>query len=372
MTRAARQRVTRGPLRCANIRFNERSALTGMRTWSSLGAMGLLRAIQLRSLTAKLGLASLVLSRGVGCQSQTDHVRLEATTADAGAAGHAGAKQDPRPSGEGGNSSDASSSTPPGGSAGRGGTGGTGGIAGSAGADSGVGGAAGSGSGGAEETVCEPTLPESKCNLTSQCGCPSDQACYVIEASAARTSIECRKPDPAPAEPGSICMSPTGCAPGYGCIGNVSGNSRMGSVCTKLCTSANDSSCGAYNDCRRIDANNATAPGLFACTRLCDPLNPSTSGAPYARCGPGVACLAAGDGHTDCSADVGTGTQGAGCESPASCAPGYTCVDGSGTNSKSCVRYCHVGGASGECASGTCRSLNPKLHAASQEIGGCY
>lgn len=198
-------------------------------------------------------------------------------------------------------------------------------------------------------------FPGGECIVTTQCGCESSQKCDVTTASGFTTC------GPAgTVAPYARCTRDSDCRAGYGCIGDV---------CERYCSGPDTTECGTGNACSSINSSGAAIPGAFSCTRLCDPVNPSSTASPFLGCGAGAGCWPTKDGFSDCTASTATGTSGAPCmnsngESDSTlCAPGYVCGGSSG-----CVRFCH---SSTDCATGTCTSFSTKLYASSVEIGYC-
>jgi hypothetical protein len=202
-----------------------------------------------------------------------------------------------------------------------------------------------------------PGFTGGDCILSTQCGCPSGRKCDLVDESGFT-----RCGSAGLTTPGSLCAQSSDCLPGYGCIGGV---------CKRYCSGSDSQECGSDNVCNSIGSGNDPIPGAFYCSRVCDPVNPTSSAQPYSGCGAGAGCSSDPSGHSDCYAGSATGTLGASCAtangqgSSSLCAPGYYCSVGN-----TCLRYCHVGSTS-ECSAGTCVSFSTKEYAGTAEIGHC-
>lgn len=225
--------------------------------------------------------------------------------------------------------------------------------------------------------IC-PRPSGSPCGIDPQCGCMSMQACTIIDYTGG----------------GTTCQA-SGTVPDYSiCTGTGAGQCKAGSacvdgVCQPYCKNASECP-GAYRGCDQVQASGTDVPGFLVCSQRCDPLNPTSTTAPYAGCGPQVSCLPSPSGETNCVAPTdSSGTEDQPCgdsllnpKNPvqSDCAPGYACVNVSpipGFNVFSCEKFCHVG-SNTDCVSlnsdaGTysCSSLSPKQLAGAVEIGIC-
>lgn len=198
----------------------------------------------------------------------------------------------------------------------------------------------------------------SSCDPAPQCGCDDGEKCDVT------------------GEHGQTSCGPAGsvdeleeCAASKDC--------KIGFVCTttgcrRYCDGPGDQVCLPNGACQRIviGKSNMDAPGLFVCTRRCDPTSPYTANGPFAACGAGQRCEPAPDGNSDCFEGGGTGRQGASCNDSATadnkaCAPGFTCV----MPRLTCEQYCKV--AANDCEVGTCVPDTEKKFAYDIEIGHC-
>jgi hypothetical protein len=198
------------------------------------------------------------------------------------------------------------------------------------------------------------------CDTSPQCGCADDQKCDSVSEGGGRTV--CGPIGSAPE--GGTCAKDLDCAKGFTCRGRM---------CKRYCDGPDDDSC-PKSACVPGVKKDKVEPGIFICTRSCDPLAPMTVSDRFAGCGPGQGCEPSPDGNSDCFSTPGTGRNEDSCDDGTGtgetdgfkCAPGYACL----TTSEVCASYCKV--QDGKCSVGSCYSFGPsKRYAGSTEIGYC-
>jgi hypothetical protein len=184
------------------------------------------------------------------------------------------------------------------------------------------------------------------CDIPTQCGCASDQACDLDPMM--QTATKCRAVTMQGKET-NVCPADTDCAKGYVCVG-----SGTNDACEKYCTS--DLNCTSpRGQCviQLVDSSSNPIPGAVVCSSDCDPASLNNS----ATCPSGWSCdlfsaTFMGTAHdiSDCR-KAGTKTQGAVCAATVACAAGYTCVN-PGTGTTVCARICKPPSSAG-CPGGT-------------------
>jgi hypothetical protein len=228
---------------------------------------------------------------------------------------------------------------------GSGASGATGGAAGSGGSAGGGSGGTGGGSleGSVDGASCVENTPESTCGTSPQCGCESGQKCDVTLLSTGKAT----------------CVGDDGTAPSYaGCfipgLGCTKGNACVGSVCKPYCTSLADCP-GQNRQCVPVQFNDngvaKNVPGMSVCSAGCDPVDPG------AVCASNLTCsFVQTGGYADCfPAGTAVGIGQCSATSANVCAPGYLCVDNSG--SYDCLKWCRMSNPN-DCASGQfCQGL---------------
>ena len=199
----------------------------------------------------------------------------------------------------------------------------------------------GDGDGDGGLNACDP------CELVSQCGCESDEACDNDLDPTCRPAGNARQ--------GEVCSAANDCAAGFTCLGPPGGR-----ACHEFCE--DDTTCDGGGGLCNVDI--AGGPQLV-CTTDCNPVN--SSGCPAS-----FGCSAnfnneLGRYHTNCHAG-GPGGQDASCSTLSDCLPGFHCASFA---SPICLRSCVVGDSS-VCTGGrTCRSFNPNAVIDGVEYGGC-
>jgi hypothetical protein len=146
----------------------------------------------------------------------------------------------------------------------------------------------------------------------------------------------------------------------------VKGTTCVVGACWAFCENASSTCPGVSATCGPAYTDTAAIPGMFVCTRTCNPAQPTLEDATFDACGPGVGCYPSANGDSYCAGPTtAAGTQGATCADNLDCAPGYFCTDGG-----YCAKYCLV--ASPSCPpSNTCYSFSSALLAGHEEIGFC-
>lgn len=206
------------------------------------------------------------------------------------------------------------------------------------------------------------------CDILTQCGCASTQACDVDGGDLVGTA--CRAIDASGTET-NACVSLTDCDRGYVCLGGSGASS-----CKKYCDSTAD--CAAPRGMCVIDITDGVNPiaGLpSVCSSGCDPANTAAGGCPA-----GFKCTMYTTTHDSVDYDVadctpaGVGGQGASCQGAGSgddalCAANQLCTTVNGTTFN-CRRICtNVGGS---CGGGlSCIGFGTPFVLAGTEYGVC-
>jgi hypothetical protein len=116
----------------------------------------------------------------------------------------------------------------------------------------------------------------------------------------------------------------------------------------------------------------AIEPNMLVCRFACNLDDPNAcGGVPASSSAPVAGCIIYTDNGTDCRA-LGRGTDGATCNGPADCAPGYACVGGLFSNA--CSPWCRVAGGGAACDPSLyvgCQGFNPKVIVNGVEFGAC-
>jgi hypothetical protein len=165
---------------------------------------------------------------------------------------------------------------------------------------------------------------------------------------------------------GQACGASAPCAPGLLCVPLSSSIS----TCEKFCSS--DADCTSPGGlCQKTlgDGQGGTIPNATLCSENCNPI--SNSGCSVS----GTSCRLARESggaertYTDCG-PAGTKTQGASCDpSLDECAPGYTCMNVSASQSN-CLQYCAP--PAGSCPpTTTCVGLTPAAIVGGTSYGVC-
>lgn len=204
---------------------------------------------------------------------------------------------------------------------------------------------------------CPPAgVSEGTCDTSPQCGCADDQKCDA-DHDGPRTHCG---PIGSNAE-SETCLKDFDCQKGFTCRGHL---------CKRYCDGPDDDRC-SKGACIPSLTDDKPDPGIFLCTRSCDPTAPSVSSDRYVGCGTGQGCDPSADGNSDCFSTTGTGMQGDSCADDKGeadgfkCAPTYACI----IPDNKCEKLCKVQG--GTCSVGACHSFAGKLYAGSIEIGHC-
>ena len=207
---------------------------------------------------------------------------------------------------------------------------------------------------------------ESPCCLYPNGGCPAGQKCSLDPATVTRTCMTAGT-----GTLGSTCegAGDEDCAAGYLCLGtNEAGTTG---ACFPYCGSdANCSGDGAV--CLPIYSGGSAVEGASYCSYSCNLVS-------NAGCPPGHGCdLFSWDQNsdtvpdvslTDCTGDVGYGSQGAYCAQEADCGSTFTCYP----TESICLGWCYGPGGMSTCTGGaTCTNLDPPAIIGTQEAGICY
>jgi hypothetical protein len=293
----------------------------------------------------------------IACTSDGDESPGTAGNGGAGASGGAGAGGGGAPDGggtgggSGGSAGSGASGGDGGGGGGSGGTGGTtGGSSGQAGSD-GVGGAGGGGG------ACTSPSGKGPCDTLPQCGCLL-RNCDVTGADGTTECVSAGT-----VLPWNACSDFGQCAKGYTCVSGV---------CHAFCEDATSVCPGMNARCIQLAIDGNAIPGMFVCTRTCNPVDPSQDDATFDACGPGLGCYPSGTSASRCyGPTTATGSQWANCADlsgnpdDSKCAPGYVCSLG-----LTCLKYCLMESAS--CPVDTqCYNFNPVQFAGNKAIGYC-
>lgn len=190
----------------------------------------------------------------------------------------------------------------------------------------------------------------SPCELVSQCGCSSTEAC---DRDGSGGTI-CR---PAGSGvDGEPCDSATSCAEGYFCASN-----GITLTCQRYCD--DDTVCQGGGGLCNLTVGD-TDQGI--CTVDCDPVT-ATGCAPGHGCSVGRNPITDRD-HTLCF-KAGSGTDSDSCTRHEDCAAGFHCAD---LSPKRCLRYCTSIGSGIGCPGGTtCTSIGGGSFIGGTEFGLC-
>ncbi|MFH2010368.1 MAG: hypothetical protein ABI333_27465 [bacterium] len=207
---------------------------------------------------------------------------------------------------------------------------------------------------------CGGSCTYTPCDLYPQCGCQAGQKCTLDSANnkvcltAGSTSA------------GGTCTAETDCNASSMCLGRTTSVGQ----CLGFCNPTTQAGCtGGSSYCvELVDSAQTPIPGAGVCTITCTPHNPS------AACG-SFGCQIYQHNitqvvFTDCDGDVGTGTDGASCNSTSGpfCAPGYGCFnDGV---SDLCFQWCTL---TSSCVVGFCdtAAFNPAIVVNNTTYGVC-
>jgi hypothetical protein len=197
---------------------------------------------------------------------------------------------------------------------------------------------------------CKTTPPSSKCGLAPQCGCTSTQTCEVLDLSG---NVDCVAAGTA--DRGHACTGTGQCKQGLTCVGTCH------PFCDTACTDPKS------NVCLQIkNTGGVVIPNLKVCQMNCDLRDPMACGGtnPVGTAG----CDVVDDkGNTDC-VQVGNVALNGTCSASARCKPALVCITTGGVSR--CRTWCRMGIA-GDCTTGACGGLTPKLMVGTQEWGIC-
>jgi hypothetical protein len=207
------------------------------------------------------------------------------------------------------------------------------------------------------------------CDILTQCGCNSVQACDIDLTDLDGTA--CRAIDSEGTET-SECESTTACDRGYVCLGNDAGSS-----CKRYCDDNLDCEQPRGQCVIEITDGTNPIPGIpTACSSNCIPSNVAAGGCPTGfKCGMFTQTFEGTDYNISDCQPAGAGGQGASCEvanvpDDALCAPDFLCttVDGDNFN---CRRIC-TRPSGPECPGSTdCLGFDPAYTLAGTEYGVC-
>jgi hypothetical protein len=201
------------------------------------------------------------------------------------------------------------------------------------------------------------------CDLATQCGCATSQACDLDPQNPNTTT--CRAVTMQGMET-STCPADTDCAQGYVCVGDGTND-----ACEKYCQS-NSECASPRGQCaiQLVDNTGTPIAGAVTCSSNCDPAlvaNPST-------CPTGWSCdvftapfMGSDVDIADCR-KAGTAGQGAACSATVACAAGYSCVN---TGTTVCARICKPPSNTGCAGATTCTSFATPFVIGGVEYGVC-
>lgn len=188
---------------------------------------------------------------------------------------------------------------------------------------------------------CKTAPPSNVCGVSPQCGCGSNETCYVTDATG---TVACIGAGSKPM--GSSCKSTSECALGLTCE-----LSACHAFCNQgSCTDPKTTSCVDLQD-----GNGGTVPNDSICRIKCSLDSPSTA------CGTGNCTPINNGAETDC---IGAGTSTTcSTSNPWSCQQGAVCL-----TDNTCHKWCKVGTS---CPSGSCQALNPSINVDGVDYGVC-
>ncbi len=188
---------------------------------------------------------------------------------------------------------------------------------------------------------CKTAPPSNVCGVAPQCGCGSNQTCYVTDVAG---TVACIGAGSKPM--GATCSATSECAVGLTCeLGACHSFCEGGSTCSNPKTSV----------CVQLeDGNGGTVPNDNICRIKCSLDSPATA------CGTGNCTFVEG-GNTDC---VGSGTSTS-CSSsnPFACQQGSLCL-----TDNTCHKWCKVGNS---CPTGSCTAFSSPAVVNGVEYGFC-
>jgi hypothetical protein len=208
------------------------------------------------------------------------------------------------------------------------------------------------------------------CDILTQCGCESTQACDIDISDIDGTA--CRAIDATGTET-SACEGITSCDRGFVCLGPVGG-----SACKRYCDDNLD--CAQPRGMCVIDITDGTnpIPGIpSVCSSNCNPANVAAGGCPA-----GFKCGLFTQTHDAVTYDIadctlaGAGGQGASCTGTgvgddSLCSANTLCTTLNGTTFN-CRRVCTASSGGPECGgSQDCLSFDPPFMIAGTEYGVC-
>jgi hypothetical protein len=203
------------------------------------------------------------------------------------------------------------------------------------------------------------------CDIPTQCGCASDQACDLDPMMSSAT--KCRAVT-MQGKQTNVCPADTDCAKGFVCVGDGTND-----ACEKYCQSNADCA-PPRGQCvtQLVDSSSNPIPGAVVCSSNCDPSAVNNA----ATCPTGWSCdlfsaTFMGTAHdiSDCR-KAGVAMQGASCSATLACAAGYSCVD-PGTGATVCGRICKPPSNNGCAIATTCTAFAQPLTIAGVQYGVC-
>ncbi len=196
---------------------------------------------------------------------------------------------------------------------------------------------------------CKTTPPSSKCGLAPQCGCTSTHTCEVLDVAG---NVDCVAAGTA--ERGQACSGMGQCKQGLTCVGTCH------PFCDTTCTDPKS------NLCLQIkNTGGVVIPNLKVCQMNCDLRDPMACGGTNAVGTAG--CEVDDKGNTDC-VQMGNVPLNGTCSAAARCKPALVCITSGGMSR--CRTWCRMGIA-GDCTTGSCGALTPKIMIGAQEWGIC-
>lgn len=205
------------------------------------------------------------------------------------------------------------------------------------------------------------------CDILTECGCPSAQACDIDDDDLMGTA--CRPVAAGASDEGGGCSDSSKCTSSNVCLGNPG-------ICRHYCDANTD--CGSPRGQCLITITDGTNPIPGApktCTSNCDPTNVAAGGCPSTmKCSLFVLDVNGVDTNiVDCDT-AGAGVQGANCTTnnaadDSKCAKDFLCVTTGGTTN-TCRRTCEVGGAN-VCTTGTCTAFTTPFIVGGKNYGFC-
>lgn len=204
------------------------------------------------------------------------------------------------------------------------------------------------------------------CDLQTQCGCPTTQACDLDFSDLMGTA--CRNQVDTGTE-GTSCGgtfgSPQKCARKYICLGDSTNRS-----CKHYCAS-NADCMGPRGQCViQVTANNQPVPNAVTCSSNCDPSAASNPLCPAAwTCDLFTATfMTVAHPIVDCRV-AGAAGQGATCSTTVGCAAGLSCIT-QGAVMK-CAKICKPPANTGCPGGTTCMSFGTPFSVGGTEYGAC-